>query len=158
MPDEPELIVEARLLDARLRAWGFPARGSDLAAGIDLFACVDHPIHMTPQANAQLISSGIAVRIGDPNWCALIVPRSGLAHDKGLVLGNSVGVVDPDYEGPCMISAWDRNPNGNAIVIRPGDRIAQMLFVRIVRPQFHIVDAFSATSKRGQGGWGSTGV
>ena len=88
----------------------------------------------------MLISAGIAFRIGDPEWCALVLPRSGLGHREGLVLGNAVGVIDADYEGPLMISAWNRNPPGSAAVeIKPGDRIAQLVFTRIARPEFAVV-------------------
>jgi len=150
--------VELKILDPRLPGWGFPSWGSSLAAGLDLHACIDHPLLLEPQMPAILISAGIAFRIGDPEWCALVLPRSGLGHKEGLVLGNTVGVVDPDYEGPCLISAWNRNPGGEAIPVRPGDRIAQLLFTRIARPQFAIVSAFSAGGSRQEGGFGSTGV
>ena len=93
-----------------------------MAAGLDLHACIDHPLLLEPQMPAVLISAGIAFRIGDPEWCALVLPRSGLGHKEGLVLGNTVGVVDADYQGPCLISAWNRNPGGEAIQVRPGDR------------------------------------
>src|SRR5947208_15460780 len=107
---------------------------------------------------AVLISAGIAFRIGDPGWCALVLPRSGLGHKQGLVLGNAVGVVDADYEGPCLISAWNRNPDGEGISVRPGARIAQLVFTRIARPEFAIVSAFSSSGSRQQGGFGSTGI
>ena len=102
--------VELKILDPRLPGWGFPRRGSALAAGLDLHACIDAPFVIAPQAPAVLISAGIAFRIGDPEWCALVLPRSGLGHREGLVLGNAVGLIDADYEGPCLISAWNRNP------------------------------------------------
>jgi dUTP pyrophosphatase len=102
--------IELRILDPRLPGWGFPRRGSNLAAGLDLHACLDRPLILQPQAPAVLISAGIAFHIGDPEWCALVLPRSGLGHKQGLVLGNTVGVIDADYEGPCLISAWNRNP------------------------------------------------
>ena len=102
--------IELKILDPRLPGWGFPGRGSRLAAGLDLHACLDRPLVLRPQAPAALISSGIAFRIGDPEWCALVLPRSGLGHKRGLVLGNTVGLIDADYEGPCLISAWNRNP------------------------------------------------
>jgi dUTP pyrophosphatase len=152
--------IELKILDPRLAGWGFPSRGSDLAAGLDLHACVEGPLVVRPQAPAILISTGIAFRIGDPNWCALLLPRSGLAHKRGLVLGNTVGVIDADYEGPCLISAWNRNPasDGQTIEIRPGDRIAQLIFARIAQPDFAIVSEFSGSGARQQGGFGSTGT
>ena len=150
--------VELNILDPRLPGWGFPSRGSSLAAGLDLHACIDRPLFLMPQKPAVLISAGIALRIGDPEWCALVLPRSGLGHQQGLVLGNTVGVLDADYEGPCLISAWNRNPDGEGIAVQPGDRIAQLVFTRIARPQFVIVSAFSAGEGRGEGGFGSTGV
>ena len=152
--------IELKILDPRLPGWGFPHYGSSLAAGLDLHACLDHSLALKPQAPAVLISAGIAFRIGNPGWCALILPRSGLGHRQGLVLGNSVGVVDADYEGPCLISVWNRNPEqgGETIDIRPGDRIAQLVFTRIVRPEFAVVPEFSAGGSRQEGGFGSTGV
>jgi dUTP pyrophosphatase len=151
--------VELKILDPRLPRWGFPHYGSSLAAGLDLHACLDAPLVLAPQAPAVLIASGIAFRIGDPEWCALVLPRSGLGHRDGLVLGNAVGLIDADYEGPCLISAWNRNPpGGGEIAIRPGDRIAQLVFTRIVRPQFKLVSEFSETGARQDGGFGSTGV
>jgi dUTP pyrophosphatase len=130
-----------------------------MAAGLDLFACIDQPLTVEPGAPPNLISSGIAIRIGDPGWCAVIAPRSGLGH-RGLVLGNTIGVIDADYEGPCLLSAWNRNPpeSGEPITVAPGDRLAQMLFVPIARPAFTVVDEFTAASARGAGGFGSTGI
>jgi dUTP pyrophosphatase len=152
--------VEIEILDPRLPGWGFPAWGSDLAAGLDLHACIDRPLVVLPQAPALLISAGFAFRIGSRQWCALVLPRSGLGHRRGLVLGNGVGVVDADYTGPCLISAWNRNPPGGSagLTIRPGDRIAQLVFTRIARPQFEIVRALSGEDGRRGGGFGSTGI
>jgi dUTP pyrophosphatase len=153
------LKVELKILDKRLSGWGFPRYGSSLAAGLDLHACLDAPLAVGAQAPAALVSSGIAVRIGDPEWCGLVLPRSGLGHRWGLVLGNAIGLIDADYEGPLMISVWNRNPPGSeAIEIGPGDRIAQLVFTRIARPEFAIVDAFSVRGERQEGGFGSTGV
>jgi dUTP pyrophosphatase len=154
------LKVELKILDPRLSGWGFPAYGSSLAAGLDLHACLDAPLVIEPQAPAVLISSGIAFRIGDPEWCALVLPRSGLGHRQGLVLGNAVGLIDADYEGPCLISVWNRNPPGGSgpVTIEPGDRIAQLVFTRIARPEFSMVMAFSDSSDRQSAGFGSTGV
>jgi dUTP pyrophosphatase len=160
--------IELQLLDPRLPRWGFPSRGSSLAAGLDLHACIDSPLVLEPQSAPVLISAGIAFRIGDPEWGALVLPRSGLGHGTGLVLGNGVGLIDADYDGPCLISAWNRNPprSREAITIKPGDRIAQLVFVRVTQPEFAIVSTFSAgpaaesrqSSARGAGGFGSTGV
>jgi dUTP pyrophosphatase len=155
--------VELKVLDPRLPGWGFRHYGSALAAGLDLHACLGAPLLLPPQAPAVLISAGIAFRIGDPAWCALVLPRSGLGHREGLVLGNAVGLIDADYEGPCLISAWNRNPATSrgadeGILIRPGDRIAQLVFTRVARPEFTVVAEFSMTGDRQAGGFGSTGI
>jgi dUTP pyrophosphatase len=152
--------VEIEILDPRLTAWGFPSWGSALAAGLDLHACLDGPLTLAQPAPPELISAGLALGIGEPEWCALVLPRSGMGHRQGLVLGNGIGVMDADYTGPCLISAWNRNPapSGSAITIRPGDRIAQLVFTRIARLQLAIVSALSRAAGRGWGGFGSTGV
>ncbi len=157
------LDVQLKILDPRLPGWGFPHYGSALAAGLDLHACIAEPLLLQPQMPAVLISAGIAFRIGDPGWCALVLPRSGLGHREGLVLGNAVGVIDADYQGACLVSAWNRNPPrpGDAaagILIRPGDRIAQLVFTRIARPQFTIITEFPEAVGRQEGTFGSTGV
>jgi len=153
------LKVELKILDPRLNGWGFPHYGSSLAAGLDLHACLDGPVDIAPQAPAILIPSGIAFRIGDPEWCGLVLPRSGLGHRQGLVLGNAVGLIDADYEGPLLISAWNRNPSGGEpIRVEPGDRIAQLVFTRVARAEFSVVEAFSDSGERQSGGFGSTGV
>lgn len=151
--------VEVKVLDTRLHQWGLPHYQSELAAAIDLHACVESPVRLAPADAPALISAGIAIRIGDPNLAALVLPRSGLGHKKGLVLGNLVGLIDPDYLGPIMISAWNRSAAGSEpIVINPGERIAQMMFVPIVRPALKTVAEFSAQTGRGAGGFGSTGL
>jgi dUTP pyrophosphatase len=153
------LKVELKVLDQRLLGWGFPHYGSSLAAGLDVHACLDTLLRVEAQAPALLVPSGIAFRIGDPEWCALVLPRSGLGHRQGLVLGNAVGLIDADYEGQLMISVWNRNPPGSDPVdIQPGDRIAQLVFTRITRPEFSIVETFSMSGERQSGGFGSTGV
>jgi dUTP pyrophosphatase len=154
------LKIELKILDPRLPGWGFPRYGSSLAAGLDLHACLDASIVVEPQAPAILIPAGFAFRIGDPQWCGLVLPRSGLGHRQGLVLGNAVGLIDADYEGPLLISAWNRNPagSGDPIRIEPGDRIAQLVFTRITRAEFSVVTAFSESGERQSGGFGSTGV
>jgi dUTP pyrophosphatase len=152
--------IEIRILDQRLREWGLPQYQTALAAAIDLMACVDAPVTLKPQEPAILIPTGIALHMNSVNLCAVILPRSGLGHKKGLVLGNSAGLIDADYTAQCFISAWNRNPAGSGldITINPGDRIAQMLFLPVVRPEFVVVDEFTAPSERGAGGFGSTGV
>jgi dUTP pyrophosphatase len=158
------LKVALKILDPRLPGWGFPHDGSSLAAGLDLHACIDEPLLLRPQMPAVLVSAGIAFCIGDPGWCAIVLPRSGLGHREGLVLGNAVGVIDADYEGTCLISAWNRNPtrvgddDASGILISPGDRIAQLVFTRIVRPQFTIVAEFGGAAGRQEGSFGSTGI
>jgi dUTP pyrophosphatase len=152
------LTVEVKILDARILAWGVPKHHSAMAAGIDLFACCDERIVLEPQSPAVLIPSGIAIHINDPTVTAIIAPRSGLGHRHGLVLGNTIGIVDADYTGPVLVSAWNRSaPGTEPIVIAPGDRIAQLLFVPILHPTLTIVDAFTATTERGASGFGSTG-
>jgi dUTP pyrophosphatase len=151
--------IDVLVLDNRLHSWGFPRYGSEHAAGLDLYACLDAPICLEPQGEPKLISSGAAFRIPDPSWCALLLPRSGAAHSRGLVLSNAVGLIDADYMGPCLISAWNRQlPGPNAqIVVSPGERIAQLVFVRTGRPSYRIVESFEASSERGSSGFGSTG-
>ena len=149
--------VELKILDPRLLAWGFPMRGSALAAGLDLFACIEAPLVLEPQAPPLLISAGFALSIASPEWCALVLPRSGLGHKRGLVLGNAVGVIDADYQGPCLVSAWNRNREGT-IRVAPGERIAQLVLTRIAQPQFVVVGEFSRPSARRGGGFGSTGI
>jgi dUTP pyrophosphatase len=125
---------------------------------VDLLACLDEPLELHPGAPPALVSSGLALHIADPGLAALVLPRSGLGHRQGLVLGNLVGLIDADYTGPVMVSAWNRNAPGTPpIRLSPGDRFAQMVFVPVVRPEFAVVEAFSAPSGRGAGGFGSTG-
>jgi dUTP pyrophosphatase len=150
--------VELVVLDARLHEWGLPAYQSAMAAAIDLHACLDAPLELPPGAAPALIPAGFAVHMADPNLAALVLPRSGMGHKRGLVLGNLVGLIDPDYTGPILVSAWNRNgPGTPPVVLTPGERFAQMLFVPIVRPALRLVEAFSAVSARGAGGFGSTG-
>lgn len=152
------ISVELKVLDERVRQWGLPRYQSEMAAAVDLHACIDEPLHLAPQTPARFVSSGIALHIADPNVAAIIAPRSGLGHKQGLVLGNLIGVLDADYTGPLMISVWNRNAAGTQpIVIEPGDRIAQLMFVPVVRPAFDVVAEFSHASVRGAGGFGSTG-
>lgn len=159
MAEKAHPEIEIKVLDRRLESWGLPRYQSELAAGVDLFACLEQPLSLAAGAAAVLIPSGIALHMGRADMAAVVVPRSGLGHKQGLVLGNTVGVIDADYTGPLMISAWNRNPAGSpAILIEPGTRIAQLLFVPILRPSFTVVEDFSTASRRGGGGFGSTGA
>lgn len=152
------LTVEVRILDERIRTWGLPKPHSAMAAGVDLFACLDAELHVEPEAPAVLVPSGIAVHIGVLGVAGMIVPRSGLGHRDGIVMGNLVGVLDADYTGPLMISVWNRGRAGSPpVTIKPGDRIAQLLFVPVLRPEFRLVTAFTTDTERGSGGFGSTG-
>lgn len=156
MDGNPEF--ELRILDARLHQWGLPAYQSDMAAGIDLRACIDAPLVIAPQAPAIMVSSGIAILINRSDIAAFILPRSGLGARQGIILGQSVGTIDPDYAGPWIVPLVNRNEAGTPPVrINPGDRIAQAVFLPIIRPMLRIVEAFSAETKRGAGGFGSTG-
>jgi len=150
--------MELKVLDTRLHDWGLPSYQSDMAAAIDLHACLDEPLQLRSGEAPALVSTGIAVHIADPALAALILPRSGLGHRKGLVLGNLVGLIDADYTGPVLVSAWNRNPHGSEpVVLAPGERFAQMIFVPVVRPEFKVVTEFTKRSQRGAGGFGSTG-
>ncbi|MHB1951350.1 MAG: dUTP diphosphatase [Acidiferrobacteraceae bacterium] len=150
--------IEVRITDPRIHSWGLPKYMTSGSAGIDLYACTDQTLILAPQAPALLIPSGIAVLIADPFIAGLILPRSGLGHKKGLVLGNGVGLLDADFSATIMISAWNRNPAGDPITIAPGDRIAQLVFVPVVRPRLDVVETFSVSTERGESGFGSTGT
>ena len=155
---DQELTFELKVLDARLREWGLPAYQSEMAAGIDLRACIDAPVEIEPQAPALMVSSGLAILINRPDVAAFIVPRSGLGARKGIVLGQAVGTVDPDYAGPWIVPLINRNaPGTRPVRISPGERIAQAVFVPILRPGFRLVEEFSAITRRGASGFGSTG-
>ena len=146
------LPIEVRLLDARLREQ-LPAYATPGAAGMDLRACVDAPLELAP-GQCELIPTGIAMHIADPGYCALILPRSGLGHKHGIVLGNLVGLIDADYQGPLMVSCWNRG--SSAFTVQPLERLAQLVIVPVVQARFERVEAFGET-QRGAGGFGSTG-
>jgi dUTP pyrophosphatase len=147
--------VELKILDARLGdTIPLPQTATVGSAGMDLRAAVEAPVTLQP-GESVLIPSGMAIHIGDPGWCALIVPRSGLGHKHGLVMGNLVGVIDADYQGPLMISCWNRGTQPYTIAV--GDRIAQLLLVPVAQARLKVVQEF-APSQRGEGGFGSTGV
>lgn len=142
-------------LDPRLgRDFPLPDYATAGSAGLDLRAMVDEPLTLAP-GQSELVPSGLAIHIGDPSLCAVIVPRSGLGHNKGLVLGNLVGLIDSDYQGPLMISCWNRSER--SLTIEPGDRIAQLVFVPVARTTWVQVETFE-DSQRGQGGFGHTGL
>ncbi|MBS0515820.1 MAG: dUTP diphosphatase [Proteobacteria bacterium] len=146
--------VELKILDPRLGSEiPLPARATPGSAGMDLRAALDAPLTLEPGASA-LIPTGIAIHIEDVNYCAVILPRSGLGHKHGLVLGNLVGLIDADYQGPLMISCWNRAAAGYTIV--PGERIAQLVFLPVAHARFRVVDEFDA-SARGAGGFGHSG-
>lgn len=147
--------IALKRLDLRLgRDWPLPDYATAGSAAMDLRAMLDEPLTLAP-GRAERISSGLAIHIADPALCAMILPRSGLGHERGLVLGNGVGLIDSDYQGPLLISCWNRGER--AITIEPGDRIAQLLFLPVVRVAFEMVDEFGE-SARGEGGFGHTGV
>lgn len=146
--------VELKILDPRIgRDFPLPERATPASAGVDLRAMLDAPLQLDAGASA-LIPSGIAIHIGDADFCAVVLPRSGLGHKHGIVLGNLVGLIDADYQGPLMISCWNRSDA--AFTIAPGERIAQLVILPVVRAAFELVDEF-APSERGAGGFGSSG-
>jgi dUTP pyrophosphatase len=145
-------VVDVKVLDPRM-AEHLPAYATPGSAGMDLRACLDAPLRLEP-GQAALIPTGLAVHIGDPGLAAMLLPRSGLGHKHGIVLGNLVGLIDSDYQGPLMVSAWNRGTV--AYTVQPLERIAQMVIVPVVQAHFRRVDAFDQ-SARGAGGFGSTG-
>ena len=147
--------VEVKLLDPRFGdEWPLPAYATEASAGMDLRAALDAPLVLEP-GDAALVPSGIALYLGDPQLCAVVLPRSGLGHRHGIVLGNGTGLIDADYQGPLLISVWNRGHE--AFTIQPGDRIAQVMVLPVVRVSLQVVDTF-ADSARGAGGFGHTGV
>ena len=144
--------LDVKILDPRL-ADQLPAYATPGSAGLDLRACLDAPLTLAPNA-WQLVPAGMAIYLKDPAFAALILPRSGLGHKHGIVLGNLVGLIDSDYQGQLMVSAWNRS--SVAFTIEPMERIAQLVIVPVLQAQFNIVNEFKA-SERGEGGYGSTG-
>ncbi|MGH8090487.1 MAG: dUTP diphosphatase [Rudaea sp.] len=149
------IAVELKILDPRVGAEiPLPAPATAGSAGMDLRAALDTPLTLLPGESA-LIPTGIAIHVGDPDYCAVILPRSGLGHKHGIVLGNLTGLIDADYQGPLMISCWNRAQA--PYTIAPGERIAQLVFLPVARAQFRVVEEFAA-SQRGAGGFGHTGT
>jgi deoxyuridine 5'-triphosphate nucleotidohydrolase len=146
--------IKLRILDPRIgREFPLPQYATAGSAGMDLRACIDKPL-ILQAASAELIPTGVSIYIADPALAAMLLPRSGLGHKNGIVLGNLVGLIDSDYQGPLMVSVWNRGLQ--AFTINPGDRIAQMVIVPVVQAAFEVVEDFSATA-RGAGGFGSSG-
>ena len=147
--------LEIKVLDPRFGTeWPLPEYATPASAGLDLRAALEAPLTLQP-GDAALVPSGLAMHLGDPGMCAVILPRSGLGHKHGIVLGNGTGLIDADYQGPLMISVWNRGRE--AFTMQPGDRIAQLVVLPIVRASLQVVDEFE-TSARGAGGFGHTGV
>jgi dUTP diphosphatase len=144
--------LQVRILDERMRSM-LPHYATEGAAGLDLRACIDGALTLNP-GDSQLVSSGISIYVGDPGYAAVILPRSGLGAKNGIVLGNLVGLIDSDYQGPLMVSLWNRGKA--AFTIQPMDRIAQLVVVPVQQVEFEVVEQFAA-SARGAGGFGSTG-
>jgi len=144
--------LDLKILDARMRDY-LPAYATPGSAGLDLRACIDAPIILNP-GETTLVPTGLAIHLADPGHAAMILPRSGLGHKHGVVLGNLVGLIDSDYQGELMISTWNRGQT--AFTLNPFERLAQLVIVPVVQAQFNIVDDFEA-SERGAGGFGSTG-
>ncbi|HLS41833.1 MAG TPA: dUTP diphosphatase [Paenalcaligenes sp.] len=144
--------VELKILDERMRA-ELPRYATPGSAGLDLRACIDNDLNLAPNESV-LIPTGLAMHLRDENYAAMLLPRSGLGHKHGIVLGNLVGLIDSDYQGPLMVSLWNRS--NQPFVVKPMDRIAQMVIVPIAQVSFEVVDEFEQ-SQRGHGGFGSTG-
>jgi len=144
--------LDLKILDARMRDT-LPQYATAGSAGLDLRACIDAPVTIAP-GDTVLIPTGLAIHLADPGFAAMILPRSGLGHKNGIVLGNLVGLIDSDYQGPLMVSTWNRGQA--AFTIQPMDRIAQMVIVPVAQVKLNVVDDFAA-SDRGAGGFGSTG-
>jgi dUTP pyrophosphatase len=148
-------VLEVKVLDARFGTqWPLPEYATAASAGLDLRAALDAPLALAP-GDVALVPSGLAIHLADPQLCAVILPRSGLGHRHGIVLGNGTGLIDADYQGPLLISTWNRGRE--AFTIEPGDRVAQLVVLPIVRAQLAVVDTFE-DSARGGGGFGHTGV
>jgi dUTP pyrophosphatase len=146
--------IELKILDPRVGTdFPLPAYATPGSAGLDLRACLDAPLTLAP-GETQLLPTGIAIHIADPGLCATILPRSGLGHKHGIVLGNLVGLIDSDYQGQLMVSCWNRG--AEHFTIQPGERIAQLMILPVVQAQFTLVNEFDQ-SERGEGGFGSSG-
>ena len=148
------MIVDIKILDPRMQGQ-LPQYATPGSAGLDLRACLDAPLTLAPNA-WQLVPTGLAMHLRDPGYAAMILPRSGLGHKHGIVLGNLVGLIDSDYQGQLMVSAWNRSDT--PFVLEPMERLAQMVIVPVMQAQFNVVEEFADVSERGTGGYGSTGT
>lgn len=144
--------IDLKILDPRMKEL-LPAYGTPGSAGLDLRACIDAPLVIEP-GQTVLVPTGLAIHIGDPGYAAMILPRSGLGHKNGIVLGNLVGLIDSDYQGQLMVSTWNRSHA--SFTLQPLDRLAQLVIVPVLQVGFNVVEEF-ASSDRGAGGFGSTG-
>lgn len=152
MSEHNQKKIALKILDERMRDI-LPAYATSGSAGLDLRACISEPIILQP-GQTELVPTGLAIHIADPGYAAVILPRSGLGHKHGIVLGNLVGLIDSDYQGPLMVSAWNRGQK--AFTLEPMERLAQLVVVPVIQAAFNIVNEFD-NSERGQGGFGSTG-
>lgn len=153
----PQMLkkIQVKILDLRMgRDFSLPMYATEGSAGLDLRACIEDPLTLSP-GDVELVPTGLAIHIADPHMAAMILPRSGLGHKNGIVLGNLTGLIDSDYQGPLMISCWNRGKE--SYTIQPGERIAQMVIVPVLRAEFEVVDEFNASSERGDGGFGGSG-
>ena len=151
---EPRRTLQVRILDARMGVeFPLPAYATDGSAGLDLRACLDVPLTLAP-GQAQLLPTGLAIHVQDPALAAVILPRSGLGHRHGIVLGNLVGLIDSDYQGQLLVSCWNRG--SEPFTVNPGERIAQLVIVPVVQVRLEVVQEFAA-SRRGEGGFGHSG-
>lgn len=147
--------IQLKILDSRLgKEFPLPTYATEGAAGLDLRACIDTPLQLAP-GMATLVPTGMAIHLADKHMAALILPRSGLGHKHGIILGNSAGLIDSDYQGPLLVSCWNRSQT--AYTIQPGERIAQLILIPILHADFEIVDEFEDSSRRGDGGFGHSG-
>lgn len=147
--------IDVKILDSRIGSeYPLPEYATPGSAGMDLRACIDEALTLAP-GQSELVPTGLAIYIADPGLCATILPRSGLGHKKGIVLGNLVGLIDSDYQGPLMVSLWNRS--NEKVQIQPGERVAQLVILPVLQPKLEVVEAFTE-SERGQGGFGSSGT
>lgn len=147
--------IDVKILDPRIGSeYPLPEYATPGSAGMDLRACLDDVLTLAP-GQSELVPTGLAIYIADPGLCATILPRSGLGHKKGIVLGNLVGLIDSDYQGPLMVSLWNRS--NEEVQIQPGERVAQLVILPVLQPKLEVVEAFTE-SERGQGGFGSSGT